>query len=203
MREPPRHPPWRASKSVRTAPLVRDVVASLVPKGFPRPLARLVGHHAYGFFLQSEDASHPDNRIFERETATGTERVFDYDRARIPASDGEHRTMTRGFQRALLRAGFISFTQPIGLAGTAHACGTLATGADPGTSVVDPVGRVRGVEGLYVVDGSVLPRSGRINPSLSIFAWSLRVADQLVASLGDDLRTSRLRAAASDLGDAS
>jgi len=30
-----------------------------------------------------------------------------------------------------------------------------------------------------VVDGSVLPRSSRVNPSLTIFAWSLRVSDLL------------------------
>jgi choline dehydrogenase-like flavoprotein len=33
--------------------------------------------------------------------------------------------------------------------------------------------------GLYVVDGSVLPRSSRVNPSLTIYAWGLRVADQV------------------------
>lgn len=31
--------------------------------------------------------------------------------------------------------------------------------------------------GLYVVDGSVLPRSSRVNPSLTIYAWGLRVGD--------------------------
>jgi choline dehydrogenase-like flavoprotein len=33
------------------------------------------------------------------------------------------------------------------------------------------------LNGLYVVDGSVLPRSSRVNPSLSIYAWALRVGD--------------------------
>jgi choline dehydrogenase-like flavoprotein len=33
------------------------------------------------------------------------------------------------------------------------------------------------MSGLYVVDGSVLPRSSRVNPSLSIYAWALRVGD--------------------------
>jgi choline dehydrogenase-like flavoprotein len=39
------------------------------------------------------------------------------------------------------------------------------------------------MRGLYVVDGSVLPRSSRVNPSLSIYGWSLRVADLLAARL--------------------
>jgi len=33
------------------------------------------------------------------------------------------------------------------------------------------------MSGLYVVDGSVLPRSSRVNPSLSIYAWGLRIGD--------------------------
>jgi choline dehydrogenase-like flavoprotein len=70
----------------------------------------------------------------------------------------------------------------IGLAGTAHACGTLVTGNDPRDSVVDPSGQVHGLRGLYVVDGSVLPRSSRVNPSLTIYGWSLRVSELLAQS---------------------
>jgi len=83
-----------------------------------------------------------------------------------------------------LSAGLVSFTRRIGLAGTAHACGSLSAGTDPATSVVDAAGRVHGFEGLYVVDGSVLTRSSRVNPSLTIFAWSLRVAQLLAERLG-------------------
>jgi choline dehydrogenase-like flavoprotein len=48
--------------------------------------------------------------------------------------------------------------------------------------VVDAQGRVQGVEGLFVVDGSVLPRSSRVNPSLTIYARALRVADLFLKS---------------------
>jgi choline dehydrogenase-like flavoprotein len=53
-------------------------------------------------------------------------------------------------------------------------------GTDPLESVVDPTGKVHGLANLYVVDGSVLPRSSRVNPSLTIFAWALRVSERLV-----------------------
>ena len=79
----------------------------------------------------------------------------------------------------------ISFSQRIGNAGTAHVSGTLSAGADPETSVVDARGRVHGMRGIYVTDGSVLPRSSRVNPSLTIYAWSLRVADLLADGLVD------------------
>jgi choline dehydrogenase-like flavoprotein len=106
---------------------------------------------------------------------------MDYDARRLGPALAEHRRMTRSFQAALLRAGFLSFTQRIGLDGTAHACGTLMAGADPRSSVVDGRGQVHGLESLYVVDGSVLPRSSRVNPSLTIYAWALRVADLITA----------------------
>jgi len=39
------------------------------------------------------------------------------------------------------------------------------------------------MKSLYVVDGSILPRSSRVNPSLTIYAWALRVASELAARL--------------------
>jgi len=113
--------------------------------------------------------------VLERHSAGALEPVLNYDRQRLAAAAREHRQFTWALTRALLGAGLIAATQRIGLAGTAHVCGTLICGKDPATSVVDAEGRVHGMEGLYVADGSVLPRSSRVNPSLSIYAWGLRV----------------------------
>jgi choline dehydrogenase-like flavoprotein len=44
---------------------------------------------------------------------------------------------------------------------------------------------VHGMAGLYVVDGSVLPRSSRVNPSLTIYAWAMRTAALLVKQLNE------------------
>jgi choline dehydrogenase-like flavoprotein len=156
-----------------------QLIAALVPKFVPRFLAGALGKRAYGFFLQTEDGAHADNRVFDR----GSQRVMDYDAARIPASQREHTAFTHAFQRTLLRAGMLSFTQRVGLTGTAHVSGTLAAGTDAATSVVDHRGAVFGIEGLYVVDGSVLPRSSRVNPSLTIYAWALRVGHLLAGSI--------------------
>jgi choline dehydrogenase-like flavoprotein len=89
----------------------------------------------------------------------------------------------RGFGAALVRSGMLPFSQRVGVAGTAHVSGTLATGRDSATSVVDPEGRVHGMSSLYVVDGSILPRSSRVNPSLTICAWALRATEILGARL--------------------
>jgi len=83
--------------------------------------------------------------------------------------------------RQLLSLGYLPIAKQIPITGTAHACGTLVTGGDPATSVVDPFGKVHGLENCYVVDGSVLPRSSRVNPALTIYSWALCVASRLGA----------------------
>ncbi|HEX9473530.1 MAG TPA: GMC family oxidoreductase [Steroidobacteraceae bacterium] len=152
-----------------------ELIATLVPPVLPRALRRAVGARAYGFFLQTEDGSEPRNRVLERGRAGAIERVFDYEERRLAAAGREHRRFTRALQRSLLGAGLLAIGKRIGLAGTAHACGTLICGADPRDSVVDAGGQVHGLSGLYVADGSVLPRISRVNPALSIYAWGLRV----------------------------
>lgn len=57
-----------------------------------------------------------------------------------------------------------------------HQAGTCRMGEDPRTSVVDPHGRVHGVEGLYVADGSVHVTNGGFNPVLTIMALAWRTA---------------------------
>jgi choline dehydrogenase-like flavoprotein/catechol 2,3-dioxygenase-like lactoylglutathione lyase family enzyme len=157
-----------------------ELMSTLIPRIVPRGIARWIGNHSYGFFLQTEDGAHRDNRVIAESAATAQRPVMDYDAARTPAAAAEHRALVRGFKGALARAGLLGMSQRIGIAGTAHVSGTLMTGLDPAQSVVDAVGRVHGMKSLYVVDGSVLPRSSRVNPSLTIYAWALRVADGIL-----------------------
>ena len=156
-----------------------ELMGTLVPKFVPRWLANQLGARSYGFFLQTEDGSDANNRVFETRGDAEVTRVMDYNASRLATATAEHRGFTQALRTALLRTGLLSFTQRIGLAGTAHACGTLLAGDDPKTSVVNARGGVHGMHGLFVVDGSILPRSSRVNPSLSIYAWGLRVADLL------------------------
>ena len=64
-----------------------------------------------------------------------------------------------------------------------HACGTCRAGSDPATSVVDKDCRVHDISNLYVADGSFMPTSGGTNPSLTIAANALRVADAIAERL--------------------
>jgi choline dehydrogenase-like flavoprotein len=181
--------PRFAHSSVQPLGFDGALIATLIPKVVPAALRYRMGRHAYGFFLQTEDGSDPRNRVIES-PQTGALPTLDYDETRLPAALGEHRRLNRAFRRALLGAGLVSFAQRIGLKGTGHACGTLICGRRAADSVVDELGRVHGLQGLYVVDGSVLPRSSRVNPSLTIYAWALRVAE-LAAREFQDERQSR------------
>jgi len=158
--------------------LARDIVLTQAPAFAPRMLVEPFARRALGLFLQTEDGSHRDNRIVAASGSPARPRI-DHDPARSPAAYAEHRELVRTLSRQLLRLGYIPVTKAIPPTGTAHVCGTLVTGADPSTSVVDPDGRVHGMDNLYVVDGSVLPRSSRVNPALTIYAWGLRVASRL------------------------
>jgi choline dehydrogenase-like flavoprotein len=61
---------------------------------------------------------------------------------------------------------------------TGHICGTSRMGApdDPRT-VVDPSGRVLGVDGLWVADASVFPEVPRANTNLPTIAAAERLSD--------------------------
>ena len=61
----------------------------------------------------------------------------------------------------------------------AHPACTTRMGSDPATSVVDPDGRVHGMEGLYIAGSSVFPTCGHANPTLMIVAMTIRLADHL------------------------
>ncbi len=62
----------------------------------------------------------------------------------------------------------------------AHICGTCRMGApDDPRSVVDPAGRVIGVEALHVADASIFPEVPRANTNLPVIAAAERMADIL------------------------
>jgi len=65
-----------------------------------------------------------------------------------------------------------------GLAST-HVQGSCRMGADPERSAVDGNGQVHGVKRLYVGDGSLVPRTLSVNPSLTIMALATRLAQHL------------------------
>jgi choline dehydrogenase-like flavoprotein len=65
-----------------------------------------------------------------------------------------------------------------------HPMSSARMGTDPDTTVCDPRGAVRGVENLYIADGSILPTSVGVNPMMTIIACATHVAGDVGAALG-------------------
>jgi choline dehydrogenase-like flavoprotein len=62
-----------------------------------------------------------------------------------------------------------------------HHMGTTRIGNDPATSATDSDGQVRGVAGLYAAGASLFPAAGYVNPTLTLAALAIRLADRLKA----------------------
>jgi choline dehydrogenase-like flavoprotein len=123
-----------------------------------------------------EDPPYADNRI-----AAGADgaltleyRVRPRDQARIAAFRSRMKGVLKPYSYSLIKQA--DNNQRI-----AHACGTCRFGDDPATSVLDADNRAHGLANLYVVDSSFFPSSGGTNPSLTIAANALRVAERLIA----------------------
>ena len=65
------------------------------------------------------------------------------------------------------------------LHGSSHHMGTTRMHRDPKQGVVDANCRVHGTKNLYIAGSSVFPTCGYENPTLTIVAMSLRLAEHL------------------------
>ena len=64
---------------------------------------------------------------------------------------------------------------------TSHLMGTCRMGADAKSGVVNADGRSFDIRNLWVCDGSLFATTGSVNPSLTIQALALRIADRIEA----------------------
>jgi choline dehydrogenase-like flavoprotein len=72
---------------------------------------------------------------------------------------------------------------PADMYGDQHHLGTTRMHRDPSLGVVNEDCRVHGVANLYVAGSSIFPTAGAVNPTLTITALALRLADHLKEEL--------------------
>ena len=149
----------------------------------PKMPFEAMARHSMDFWLSSEDLPRPENRIF-----------YDSDKVRLDLTETNmeaHRRLKTKLEQLLSAAVahpvllernlYLGKNIPVG--GTAHQAGTLRFGTDPKTSVLDPNCKAHELDNLYVTDASFFPSIGAVNPTLTIIANALRVADHLRARL--------------------
>lgn len=138
-----------------------------------------MARHSMDFWLSSEDLPRPENRIY-----------YDGDRVVLDLTEGNmeaHRRLKKKLETMLTKAGahpvllerslYLGQNVPIG--GTAHQAGTARFGIDPRTSVLDLDCKAYELDNLYLADASFFPSIGAVNPTLTIIANALRVADKI------------------------
>jgi choline dehydrogenase-like flavoprotein len=143
-----------------------------------RVASRILGEASI-FASLTEDDPNPENRIVldpeEPDGAAFIYRITDDLRERADA-------LREGFAQHIRPWRLMRLT-PTTWMNYGHPCGTCCFGNDPATSVLDRDNRAHDMENLYVVDASFMPRSGAVNPSLTIAANALRSATPIRRSL--------------------
>ena len=159
----------------------------LVQAHLPKPLGQWLSpaiEHLTGLLVMAEDQPQYDNRVALNHAQT--------DRYGLPQLTVTHHytkrdvaacnALVKKARQILRRAGALFFyTHQIKT--FSHAVGTVRMGKDPNTSALDEFCQFRGVKNLYVVDGSFMPTSAGLNPSLTISANALRVGEHMATHL--------------------
>lgn len=180
---------------LRVARDLPDVTRTLANLALRRPEP---AHDVLQLGVQAEQAPHRDSRVvlgerrdpFDQPVARLDWRPSDADRDSIARSvdllDGAFRRATLG--RIVEKIG--REVPPTLFLGNSHHMGTTRMDSDPARGVVDPASRVHSMSNLYIAGSSVFPTSGFANPTLTIVALALRLADELRAAAWGDAPTS-------------
>lgn len=151
-----------------------------------RQLAHRLGRTpptTYRILLDLEQAPHPDNRV----TLADQLDRFGCPRAHLHCQWRPEDEAVRLRLQAVIRDEFarcnagtvvINPVPPLE-PGVHHHAGTTRMHHDPEHGVVDAQLRVHGTRNLYLLGASVFPTCGVANPTLTVLALALRLADQL------------------------
>jgi len=162
-------PGWRGTALRAASPVVRRLYERFLTGGLV--LAAMM-----------EDLPYLDNRVLPSDRPNGDGRQRMRIHYRLHASEIERRAAFLRQLKAVLKP---FRTMPLGSgkdnSNLGHVCGTCRFGTDPKTSVLDAQNRAHEVDNLYVVDTSFFPSSAGLNPSLTVAANALRVAEHVNA----------------------
>ena len=142
-------------------------------------------HHAVDFWLTTEDVPKAANRV----TVDRDGRVH---LAYAATNDSEADGLYHELRKILNHVGLAThhvldknfyMSMDVPVAGVAHQAGTCRFGTDPATSVLDVNCKAHELDNLYVVDTSVFPSIGAVNPALTAMANAMRVGEHLLSRM--------------------
>ena len=164
-------------QQVMTPP--RELVKAHLPRGTKAVISAFT-EQLTGLLCIAEDQPRAANGVtvdWEHKDAFGLPQLVI--RSGYSERDGRAlRLLTRRAKR-VLRASGAWFFHTHAIKTFSHAVGSVRMGVDPATSPLDEHCRFRGVDNLWVTDGSALPMSAGVNPSLTIAANALRAAEHI------------------------
>ncbi len=161
---------------------------TLATRKFPSIIVRSKANH-YSLDFHAEQEPNPHSRVTLDDTrdALGMRRLridWRYTRKDVETVSTAIALLAEEFKRSGI--GHFEY-DPQGLefemtrygAYGGHHIGTARMGVDPKTSVVDANCRVHGVDNLFIASSATFPTSSQANPTLTIVALSLRLAEHL------------------------
>jgi choline dehydrogenase-like flavoprotein len=138
----------------------------------PEWLLNQISRHTVDFYAMSEDVPNPESRV----RVDGEKIILQWQRTNWAA----HVQLVQKMKSVLKAVGFpIVLSKPFDKRTPSHQCGTVRMGNDPTLAPLDKFCRAYDHDNLFVVDASFLPTSAAVNPSLTIAAQALRVADHI------------------------
>ena len=145
-----------------------------------------IAKHAIDFWLSTEDLPRPENRVsVDRDGKLTLAYTATNDTPKQELYKQLHSMLAKlHMEPGHLFHRFAYMKNEIPVAGVAHQAGTCRMGTDPETSVLSADCRAHELDNLYVVDTSVFPSIGAVNPALTAMANSLRVGDHVLERLG-------------------
>jgi choline dehydrogenase-like flavoprotein len=161
----------------------KEMMKSDAPPLTPGFALQIAKNHTVPWWLMTEDLPDPNNRV--RIVDGGIRLEY------TPNNQVSFKRLKDRWVDVLKRSGHAHavfdwhayFKKDIPIEGVGHQNGTCRFGTDPKQSVLDTNCRAHDLDNLYVVDAAFFPSCGAVNPSLTIIANAIRVADHLIARM--------------------
>jgi choline dehydrogenase-like flavoprotein len=183
---------WPESAGTHVGRVLRDL-DDVIREGYRRARHRPV--QGYSFVARTETAPNPANRV----TLAAERDALGLPRARLHWRVGslERRTVEQTMRLVAAELGRLDLGRvrlnellleddarwSENLSWFGHHMGTTRMSDDASRGVVDANCRVHGVANLFIAGSSVFPTAGFANPTLTLLALALRLADHLISTV--------------------